>query len=319
MLRYYLNLDFKGEYSSTIFSPEGYNSAVSGFVVAIVIASTFMHAGWNLLARYAGSEAVFYKRMLVITLIAGFLPAVISEMLTGSMTPLAWMCVIGSGTSAAFYLFGLAKAFEISDFTIVYPVARALPVILVAVTDVLRGRVLTPLGWVGIILVALGSFLIPQQRFGDFQLRNYLNIAVLWMIIAALGTVGYTVLDKIAAEVVQSGPATAARYAYFYFSISFFPYMLLMRTNKGDQKSRAQPSWYLAGIGAVLGFGAYWLILWTFQLSQVASYIVAFRQFSIVIGAVLGFLIFKEQGIYVRISGAVLIAAGLILIGLWGI
>jgi hypothetical protein len=75
--------------------------------------------------------------MLIITLLAGFLPAVVSEIRTGAMTPLAWACVIASGTSAAFYLFGLAKAFNESDFTIVYPVARALSIAFINVT---RGR-----------------------------------------------------------------------------------------------------------------------------------------------------------------------------------
>lgn len=277
-----------------------------------------MHAGWNLLARYSGSEGDFYRQMLVITIIVGFLPAVISEIMTGSMTRLAWICVVASGFSAAFYLFGLARAFHLSDFTIVYPVARALPVLFIALIDVQRGRLLSPRGWAGILLVVIGSVLIPQQRFGDFRLRNYWNIAVFWMIVAALGTIGYTVLDKFAAEIVQSGPATAARYGYFYFAISFFPYMLLMRTVKEKQEIERPRSWFLAGIGALLGFGAYWLILWAYQLSPFASYIVAFRQLSIVIGAILGFVMFKEKGIYVRISGAILITAGLILIALWG-
>jgi uncharacterized membrane protein len=50
----------------------------------------------------------------------------------------------------------------------------------------------------------------------------------------------------------------------------------------------------------------------------VASYIVAFRQFSIIIGAVLAFILFKEKGFAVRISGALCITSGLILIALWG-
>jgi drug/metabolite transporter (DMT)-like permease len=291
---------------------------VSLFVIAIVLVSTFMHAGWNLLARYARSEGEFYKKMLIITLLVGFLPAVISELRTGSMTPLAWACVIGSGTSAAFYLFGLAKAFSMSDFTIVYPVARALPVIFIAIIDVTRGRYLTPAGWLGIILVVMGSALVPQRNFGDFQLRNYLNRASFWMLVAALGTVGYTFLDKIAAEVVQSGPDTAARYGFFYFAISFFPYMLLMRTIDIPAENKRQTGWWLPVIGAILGFSAYWLILWAYQLSPYASYIVAFRQFSIVIGAGLAFLIYKERGFAVRISGALLITGGLILIGIWG-
>ena len=48
------------------------------------------------------------------------------------------------------------------------------------------------------------------------------------------------------------------------------------------------------------------------------SYIVAFRQFSIVIGAVLAFRIYKEKGLAVRISGALLITAGLVLIAVFG-
>lgn len=278
-----------------------------------------MHAGWNLLARRARSEGEFYKKMLIITLIIGFLPAFISEIRTGSMTQLAWACVIGSGTSAAFYLFGLAKAFSQSDFTIVYPVARALPVIFIAFIDVLRGRQLTTLGWIGICLVVIGTVLVPQQKFGDFRARNYLNIALFWMIVAALGTVGYTFLDKIAAEVVQSGPGTAARYGYFYFAISFFPYMLLMRTLKTREENKKDPGWVLPILGAILGFTAYWLILWAYQLSPFASYIVAFRQFSIVIGAALAFLIYKEKGFAVRISGAVLISVGLVLIAVLGV
>jgi drug/metabolite transporter (DMT)-like permease len=291
---------------------------VSAFVIVIVLVSTFFHAGWNLLARYSGSESIFYRRMLVITMIVGFLPAVISEILTASMTQFAWLCVLGSGCCAAIYLYGLARAYATSDFTIVYPIARALPVIFIAIIDVLRGRYLTPLGWVGIGLVVTGSVFVPQQQFGDFRLKNYLDTAVIWMIIAALGTVGYTFLDKLAAEVVQSGPATAARYGYFYFTISFFPYMLLLRSNKPVQKRGVNHPWLLAGLGAIFGFSAYWLILWAYQLSPVASYIVAFRQFSIIIGAVLAFILFKEKGFAVRISGALCITSGLILIALWG-
>jgi uncharacterized membrane protein len=53
-------------------------------------------------------------------------------------------------------------------------------------------------------------------------------------------------------------------------------------------------------------------------LSQYASYIVAFRQFSIVIGAILGFIIYKEQGVAVRLAGTLMITFGLVFIGLCG-
>jgi drug/metabolite transporter (DMT)-like permease len=277
-----------------------------------------MHAGWNLLARYYRSETTFYYKMVLLTTIVGFVPAVWSEFVTRSMTPLAWACVAGSGVCASLYLFGLARAYESSDFTVVYPVVRSLPVIFLGFADVLRGRYLTPLGWLGIAFVVAGCALVPLRSIREIRLSRYLNHATLWMLLGAAGMVGYSILDKIAAEVVMQGAATAARYCYFYFAISFLPYLLLMRTFKSGRQDPGSDDWKLAVIAAALGFAGYWLILWAYQLSPYASYIVAFRQFSIVIGAVLAFIIYKEEGVRVRLSGAFMIASGLVLIAGWG-
>jgi drug/metabolite transporter (DMT)-like permease len=290
---------------------------VTSTVILIVLISTFMHAGWNLLARYYRSETTFYNKMVLITTVVGFVPAVWSEAVTHSMTPLAWVCVTASGICASLYLFGLARAYEATDFTIVYPVVRSLPVVFIGIADMLRGHTLTAFGWLGILSVMAGCTLVPLRHFRDFSLSRYLTPATVWMLMGAAGMVGYTLLDKIAAEVVQQGPATAARYGYFYFAISYLPYQFLMRTFK-SQKGEPGGDWKLATIAAVLGFAGYWLILWAYQLSPYASYIVAFRQFSIVIGAVMAFLIYKEEGVRVRLTGAFFITCGLVLIAGWG-
>jgi drug/metabolite transporter (DMT)-like permease len=167
-------------------------------------------------------------------------------------------------------------------------------------------------------LVAAGCILVPQRSLNEMRLQNYFNKASLWMLLAALGTVGYTLLDKIAAEVIKQGPATAARYCYFYFALSYIPYAILLKFFKPERESSTSKEWMMAGIATVFGFGAYWLVLWAYQLSPYAGYIVAFRQFSIVIGAVLAFIIYKEGGIKVRLSGALMITAGLVLIAGWG-
>ena len=291
---------------------------MSPFVVAIVLSSTFMHAGWNLLARYGRSEGVFYLRLLIVTSVIGFIPAVVSESITRSMPLLAWLCVLGSGTAAAAYLFFMAKAFQTADFSTVYPVVRALPVVLVAFADVARGRYLTPFGWAGVLLVAGGCILVPLRSFQDFKLKNYWNRNSLWMVLAALGTVGYTMLDKVAAEVVEPSPWTAVRYGYFYFLISLLPYWLMWRSSESSKVIRGSAGWKLATLGAAFQFGAYGLILWAYQLTPYASYVVAFRQFSIVLGSIAAFLFYHEQGVKVRLTGAVMITAGLVMIAVLG-
>jgi hypothetical protein len=58
------------------------------FAVVLVLVSTFMHAGWNLLARYQRSEAIFFNRMLTVVVVVGFAPGVLSEALAHIPLPL---------------------------------------------------------------------------------------------------------------------------------------------------------------------------------------------------------------------------------------
>jgi uncharacterized membrane protein len=94
--------------------------------------------------------------------------------------------------------------------------------------------------------------------------------------------------------------------------------VVMLRSLRGENSSNDTMGWKLAIPAAILSFAAYWLILWAYQLSPYASYIVAFRQFSIVIGAVVAFIYYKEKGVAVRLTGALLVTTGLVLIAGWG-
>ena len=291
---------------------------MSPFVIALILCSSLMHVGWNLLARRERSEAIFYHRMLLVTALIGFVPGVVSEALTHSLTLEAWICVAFSGLCSGAYFFWLARSYEFSDFTVVYPIARSLPVLLVGLGDVLRGRYVTPIGWAGMLLVVCGCVVVPLRSIGDFALHRYFNRANLWMLLTALGTVGYTLLDKIASEVVQQGPATAARYGYIFALFSYGAYVLFLRLFRRGRQGSSSVGWRIPVLAAVVHFASYWLVLWAYQLSQHASYILAFRQVSIVIGVILGFAIYKEQGRAIRLGGAFVLTSGLVLIALWG-
>ena len=158
----------------------------------------------------------------------------------------------------------------------------------------------------------------PLHRFGEFDWRKYIHWSSLWMLLTALGTVGYSLSDKIASEVVEPGPVSAARYGYYFFLVSCLCYGVIWRvaptTGKGAQAVRRRDSL----LGGVLNFASYLMVLWAYQMASRASYVVTFRQFSIVLGVVAAFAIYKERGVAVRVTAALLITAGLLLIGLWG-
>ena len=260
----------------------------------------------------------FFIRMLTLIMIAGFLPVVISETLIRSLPVKAWVCLAGSGLCAGVYLYSLAMAYGSADFTVVYPAVRALPVLLVGLGDVLRGRFLTLPGWLGLTLVVAGCFLTPLRSFREFTVRRYFHRSVLWMFLAASGTVGYSLLDKIASEVVLAGPATAGRYCYVFFFCSGVVLLLLRWMTNRKSCQAGSVGWTGPVIGAVWFFGCYLGVLWGYKQGRQSSYVVGFLAFSILLGVVIAFVIYKERGVAVRILATVLITIGLILVGLLG-
>jgi drug/metabolite transporter (DMT)-like permease len=292
---------------------------VTGFVLLLLISSTFMHAGWNLLMRHRRSEAAqFMFRMYVVIVAAGLVPMAAAGFLSEPLPAKVWLCAAVSGVFSAVYSLALAKGYASADFTVVYPVARALPVLMVAAGDALLGRTPTAVGWLGMATVTTGCFLAPMESFREFHPRAYFHRSIFWMVLTALGTVGYTLVDKAAAGFVTAGPASAARYGYLYFASTAVFYTILWRLFEKRRAGVGAPRWGVAALAALMTFGAYWLVLWAYQLVERASYVVAFRQFSIVIGVILAFIIYKEKGRAVRVTAALLIALGLVIIALWG-
>lgn len=287
-------------------------------LVALIILSAFMHAGWNLLARRQKSNGVvFMYRLLLAVAVIGFAPAVAAELRLGCMSHV-WLYVLCSGVFSATYSYCLVRGYETADFTVVYPVARALPVLMVAIADVVGGAHLTGLAWAALGVVAVGVTLAPLPSLGAFSRGHYFNRGTLWVAMAALGTVGYTVLDNRGQKLIPPGPQTALIYCYFYFLVTFVVYAIIMRIAGRKVVAAEGGGWSLPVAAALLNFGGYWLILWVFQAIPQASYVLAFRQTSVIIAVAIAFLVFKEKGKAVRIAAAVLICSGLIAIKLWG-
>ena len=290
-----------------------------GPVLAILVVSAFMHAGWNLLAKRRQSDAPrFMLRMYLIIAAAGLIPAGACEWAMGPMPAKAWFCTAVSGVFSAFYSLGLAKGYASADFTVVYPVARALPVMIVALGDVAFGRYPTGGGWAGMSLVTVGCFLAPLHSLREFHPSVYFHRSTAWMLLAALGTVGYTLTDKLAMGFLSTGPVSALRYGYAYFAFTGVFYALLWSLFARHDSTHEKPEWRIGALGALMIFGGYALILWVYQLMERASYVLAFRQLSIVIGVLFAFHIYREKGKAVRLTAAGLIGLGLVVIGVWG-
>ena len=121
------------------------------------------------------------------------------------------------------------------------------------------------------------------------------------------------------------GAGAAFRYGLWEFTICAGCYLPLMAAvNRGRARRPAASRGALAAgilqgvIIAMLMYCTYALVLWAYQLSWQTSYVVALRQFSIVLGVVVGALLLREAAPATRVAGAVVIAGGVALLTLIG-
>lgn len=297
---------------------------MSATVVLVALVSCLLHASWNLLGRRDPKATLaFFLRMNVVGVAAGALPALLALWLLSPMTGRAWLLCASSGLCLGAYFFVLGRGYQVADLSTVYPVARALPVLMLAGVDLARGRPPTLPALAGMALVIAGCLLAPLVSLRDVHWRRWINNATWWVVLTALCTTGYTLCDKLAQEGAAAAGASlvfVGVYGYFFFVFGTAVLWLLLLATGQDARTESdlEIGWLRPALASVGNIGAYVLILWVYQQVDEASYVVAFRQFSIVIGVGLALWIYREPGARVRVPAALLITAGLVLVGLLG-
>lgn len=284
------------------------------FLVVLVFTSALIHASWNLLVRSRGANQMLLRIPLLISLL-GLGPALWLEWQGQHFSLFVWAMLILTSIFQSFYYLGLLRGYEHGDFTMVYPIVRALPVLFIALFDVVRGNQPVPVAWLGMVLVSLGCLVIPHTSFRNLQWAVYRNRAMGWVLLAALGTVGYSAVDKLAAEAMAPGAMAAAHYYIYESALTFLVLWMIVRMRRlptGLETLRTDWPW--STVAAVGVFTSYWLILWAYQINAPASTIVAMRQISIVLGAVAGSVLFNEPARHLRITAAAMITLGVLLI-----
>lgn len=327
--------------------------------VSLVLFSTLLHASWNLLAKRGSGTPGLFPRVLLVLAVPGVLVVLLTEWRGPALLADAWPFLLVAGAFQAAYFLGLTMGYRTGDLSLVYPLVRALPVLLVGVFDVLRGQVPGAAGSLGLLLVLVGCLLVAvpprthradlpdtQARLGDRRKREesfrsaarqgppaapnrrWHGAAIGWAVIAALGTVGYTVADKLAADALsaagRAGAGAAFRYGLLEFTATtgwFLPLLAVVdRTRRRHReplpttRDASPPPVRLrlpvTALIAALMYVTYALVLWSYQMSWQTSYVVALRQFSIVVGVAGGLLLLGEHARATRLTGAAVIVAG---------
>lgn len=290
---------------------------MSHIAIVLIFASTSLHASWNLLAHRRSADVTLFARMCLCIACFGIVMLLFGAATGRTLPIVALGYAAASGACLTVYFLGLSLGYRVGDFTVVYPLARALPILLLACFDLWRGRDISPGGAGGMAMVVAGCMVLVASSRSSESMRHA-GRAMMWVVVTAMGTVGYSAVDKLAMEsVAERHWIVAAQYCCVQFALAW-PGLYLatrwMRRSPAAEHVAASLRTVIAI--AALNVTAYVLILLAFQLVDHVSYVLALRQFSIVIGAVLGAWLLRERSPRARIAGATCIAAGVVLIAL---
>jgi len=296
-------------------------------VILLLIAS-FTHAGWNFVGKRQHPTAAFFFMANTTGLIC-LLPILPIFWKKIPLIPQSvWISILISGFLLAVYMTSLAGAYRSGDMSIAYPLARSLPVMIVTMVTIILGKGHELEWWFisGAILVMSGCIMLPMKKLNDFSLKNYLNLCCLLAALAAVAISGYTMVDSEALRHLRELPGKPfepvdAALLYLLLeavSASFWTgtYVLCIA---GERRSLVEVFRFSKGPAVLTGIGIYLtysLVLTSMNYVRNVSYVAAFRQLSIPIGAVLGMALLKEQRYLPKVLGVVTIFVGLVLAGM---
>ncbi len=294
----------------------------------LILASVFLHAGWNFISKKSVPSLAFYSLSCGTAALLWLGPFLFAEFRSSDMPLHFWMLTFFSVLFEILYVGGLAYAYQKSDISLVYPLARALPLLMIALVSALfslGSRQPSSVAILGMGVVFLGCLLMPLKYFRDFKWQVYFNPVIFLVVLAAIGTSGYTVLDSCAmqeiAKVYQKKSILLSMcYLFFIEAGIALGALSIVCFNKTERKElgRLLKTRSLSPIlTGICSSSAYVLILLAMNYVSNVSYIQAFRQLSLPIGVLAGILILKESHSIPKLLGTIIIAAGLFIVALF--
>jgi drug/metabolite transporter (DMT)-like permease len=269
----------------------------------LVLAAAGLHAGWNLIVKRA-EDKLFSGWLTMLTPSLLLLPALF---VTGLPPREVWPILLGSSCLETLYIVALTRAYTYGDLAVVYPVARGLaPLVVAMAAPVVLGERLSLLAILAIVLVGGGIAWIGLSAAHSVTAGP----ALLWAGITAVLIASYSMVDKVG--VSRSHPVAYVVALFGCTAALLTPYVLHQcGLRRAADLWRA--SWKTLVAGGLLSLGAYLLVLMAMRLTLV-SYIAALRESSILIGTMLGWRVLKEPYGGPRLLASAVVAVGLVLL-----
>ena len=237
-----------------------------------------------------------------------------------------WGFVVASGVLHVLYFVVLLRGYRQADLTVVYPLARGTGPLLSSLVALLwLGESISFLGALGIAAVVMGVFLIAGglkliaewrrvDPLGDAQqaAQRLRRAGVRYGVLTGLFIASYTVVDGYAVKVLWMSPILLH---YFESLVRLVFLMPVVMRDRPTAWTLWRQQWkYALMVGTITPI-SYVLVLYAMQ-SAPLSLVAPAREVSMLFAALIGGHLLGEGDRWLRLLGALLIAGGVMMLGL---
>lgn len=262
----------------------------------LVLLAAVVHAVWNAFLKGAGDRFLTMAAMRLASMVVGLavLPFVPWP------GPDAWVWLACAVVAHFFYYGLLIRAYQTGDMSQVYPIARGTaPILLAVIAFALIGERLSGIQTLAVALTSAGILTLALGKGGS-------SPAVRYAFATGLSITAYTFFGGMG---VRESPGVLGFHAWLEVitGVGFLSFAAYRRRSGVFALARSVE---LRAVGAgLLGLAGYFVYLLAVKALPLAP-VTALRETSVIFGALIGVVVFKESFGPRRVLAAVLVAAG---------
>jgi len=271
-------------------------------VFFIILLATILHAVWNAMVKKHPDKVV-----AVSGIVFGHVPcSIIAIILLPAPSVESIPYIIASAFIHQGYNWYLLTAYQIGDFTKVYPIARGFgPLVATIFSIILLGLVLNSFVILSIFLVCFGIMIV-----GIFDHKTFNNLKVIQYSLFTGFFIGlYSLVDGYGARISLS----AISYISWSFTLSalLFPILLKIKKHENIFKRVANKGKQIFWVGGIFSYVIYIIVVWGFTQAPIPM-VSALRESSIFFSIFIGYFFLKERITSIKVISIILILIGII-------
>lgn len=276
---------------------------MSTSALTIVLLAAVLHASWNAIVKGAGDRALAMAAVAFAHVVTGG----IALFFVPTPSPASWPFIAASAVIHYAYYAFLFLSYRYGDLSHVYPIARGVAPMLVALGALaFAGEMLVPAAWAGVIAVSLGIAILALRRNGALSAERP---AVLSALATGVMIATYSVNDGIGIRVSEAPSGYIAWIFFLEFPITF-GILAWRRQSLSALPRRAMTTAFAGGLLSVLAYG---MVLYAKTMAPLAA-VSAVRESSVIIAALIGVVLFGERPWGRRLLAAAIVATGVVLL-----